>query len=158
MHGLSLVAASVSYSSLRCAGFSLRWLLLLWSRGPRRMGFSSCSTRACRLCSAGSVVALWHVGSSRTRAWTHVPCTGRRILNHCTAREVHYLHKFFFFFLESTVKYLILFIYYPKQSTDSTQAPSNHQWHSSQNQNKKILKFVWRHKTPRTPKQSFFVF
>ena len=29
--GLSLVAASGGYSSLRCAGFSLRWLLLLWS-------------------------------------------------------------------------------------------------------------------------------
>ena len=28
-----------------------------------------------------------HVGSSRTRDWTHVPCIGRRILNHCTTRE-----------------------------------------------------------------------
>ena len=38
----SLVAASGGYSSLRCAGFSLRWLLLLRSRGSRRAGFSSC--------------------------------------------------------------------------------------------------------------------
>ena len=30
--GLSLVAASRGYSSLRCAGFSLWWLLLLWAR------------------------------------------------------------------------------------------------------------------------------
>ena len=29
-----------------------------------------------------------HVGSSWTRARTHVPCIGRRILNHCTTREV----------------------------------------------------------------------
>ena len=29
-HGLSLGAASGAYSSLWCAGFSLRWLLLLW--------------------------------------------------------------------------------------------------------------------------------
>ena len=27
-------------------GFSLRWLLLLWSMGSRRTGFSSCGTRA----------------------------------------------------------------------------------------------------------------
>ena len=39
---LSLVAASRGYSSLWCAGFSLWWLLLLWSTGSRHMGFSSC--------------------------------------------------------------------------------------------------------------------
>ena len=33
------------------------------------------------------LVALWHVGSSQTRARTCVPCLGRRILNHCTTRE-----------------------------------------------------------------------
>ena len=27
------------------------------------------------------------MGSSRTRARTHVPCIGRQILNHCTTRE-----------------------------------------------------------------------
>ena len=32
-------------------------------------------------------VALRHVGSSRTRARTCVPCAGRRILNHCATRE-----------------------------------------------------------------------
>ena len=36
--GLSLVAASGGYSSLRCAGFSLQWLLLLRSTGSRRAG------------------------------------------------------------------------------------------------------------------------
>ena len=44
--GLSLVAASRGYSSLRCMGFSLRWLLLLWSTGSRHAGFSSCGTQA----------------------------------------------------------------------------------------------------------------
>ena len=29
-----------------------------------------------------------HVGSSRTRDRTCVPCVGRRVLNHCTTREV----------------------------------------------------------------------
>ena len=37
-HGLSLVGVSAGYSSLRCAGFSLRWLLLLRSSGSRRAG------------------------------------------------------------------------------------------------------------------------
>ena len=43
---LSLVAVSGGYSSLRCAGFSLWWLLLLWSTGSRCAGFSSCGTQA----------------------------------------------------------------------------------------------------------------
>ena len=34
------------------------------------------------------LVALRHVGSSRTRAQTRVPCIGRQILNYCTTREV----------------------------------------------------------------------
>ena len=40
--GLSLVAARGGYSSLRCMGFSLWWLLLLRSTGSRCSGFSSC--------------------------------------------------------------------------------------------------------------------
>ena len=34
------------------------------------------------------LVALLHVGSSRTRDRTRVPCVGRRILNHCATRKV----------------------------------------------------------------------
>ena len=44
--GLSLVAVSGGYSSLWCMGFSLWWLLLLQNTGSRRVGFSSCGTRA----------------------------------------------------------------------------------------------------------------
>ena len=84
-HGLSLVV--VSSSSLGCAGFSLRWLLLLRSTGSRRVGFSSCGMQAQQLWRTG-LVAPRHVGSSRTRAATCVPCLGRRILNHCTTRKV----------------------------------------------------------------------
>ena len=40
--GLSLFVASGGYSSLRCVGFSLWWLLLLQSTGSRSTGFSSC--------------------------------------------------------------------------------------------------------------------
>ena len=43
---LSLVVASGGCSSLRCAGFSLCWLLLLRSMGSRCTGFSSCGTWA----------------------------------------------------------------------------------------------------------------
>ena len=46
VHGLSLVVASGGYSLLRGAGFSLWWLLLLWSTGSRCTGFSSCGLRA----------------------------------------------------------------------------------------------------------------
>ena len=43
---LSLVAASRGYSWLWCMGFSLWWLLFLWSMGSRHAGFSNCSTQA----------------------------------------------------------------------------------------------------------------
>ena len=33
------------------------------------------------------LVAVWHVGSSRARDRTHVPCIGRWIPNHCVTRE-----------------------------------------------------------------------
>ena len=42
VHGPSLVAASRGYSSLQCAGFSLQWLLLLWSTDSRHVGFRNC--------------------------------------------------------------------------------------------------------------------
>ena len=45
-HGLPLVVASGAYSSLRCVGFSFRWLLLLQSTGSRCAGFSSCGAQA----------------------------------------------------------------------------------------------------------------
>ena len=60
------------YSSLRCVGFSLQWLLLLRSTGSRYAG----------------LVAPRPVRSSRKRARARVPCIGRRILNHCATREV----------------------------------------------------------------------
>ena len=44
--GFSLVAESRGYSSLRCIGFSLWWLLLLQNTVSRRAGFSNCGTRA----------------------------------------------------------------------------------------------------------------
>ena len=37
------------------------------------------------------LVSPQHVGSSRTRDRTRVPCIGRQILNHCATREVRVL-------------------------------------------------------------------
>ena len=56
VHGLSPVEASRGHSWLRCAGFSLRWPLLLRSMGSRHVGLSSCGSRAlqCRLSSCGT--------------------------------------------------------------------------------------------------------
>ena len=95
-HRLSLVVASRGYSSLWYAVFSLWWLLLLRSMGSRHAGFSSCSTWAQQLWHTG-LVAPQHVGSSRTRDRTHVPCIGRRILNHCPIREVPGQHRILIF-------------------------------------------------------------
>ena len=75
-----------------------RGLLSLRCTAFRCTGFSSCGTRAQQLWLVGSraqaqklwltgLVILQHVGSSRTRDRTCVPCIGRWILNHCTTRE-----------------------------------------------------------------------
>ena len=45
-HGPSLVVVSRGFSSLQYTGFSLWWLLLLWSTDSWCMGFSSCNTQA----------------------------------------------------------------------------------------------------------------
>ena len=61
LRGLSLVVASVGYSSLQYVGFLLWWLLLLRSTGSRCAGFSSCGTQA-------SVVVARGLSSCDTQA------------------------------------------------------------------------------------------
>ena len=84
-----------SVRASHCGGLSLR------STGSRRAGFSSCGTRAQELQLAGSraqAQSLWrtglvtpqHMGSSWSRARTHVPFIGRQIL---------FLNKFIYLFL-----------------------------------------------------------
>ena len=64
------------------------------ARGLQQLWHMGSVVVARRLQSTGSVVVAHRLscsaarGSSRTRARTHVPCIGRRILNHCTSREV----------------------------------------------------------------------
>ena len=69
----ALVVASGGYFSLRCAGFSLWWLLLLWNMG---------SIQACGLnCPLACEIFP-------TRGQTHVPRIGRWVLNYWITREV----------------------------------------------------------------------
>ena len=96
--GPLFIAASGSYSLLRCVDLSPPRPLLLRSTGSRHAGPSSCGVRAQQLRLLGSRVqaqqlwhtglfAPWHVGSSQTRDRTCVPYIGRRTPNHCATRE-----------------------------------------------------------------------
>ena len=82
-------------SSFPCEGFlQLRQAGTTLHRGARTShyrGLSCCGAQA----PDAQAQQLWltgpvaprHVGSSQTRARTHVPCIGRQILNHCATRE-----------------------------------------------------------------------
>ena len=67
----------------------------LWHTGPA-VWLAGSRAQAQQLQSTG-LVALRHVGSSQTTARTRVPCIGRRILNHCTTREVPRSYLYFLF-------------------------------------------------------------
>ena len=70
-------------SLLLCAAFSLWWIILLQSTG---LQFAGSRALVQQLWCMG-LIALWHVESSWTRFQTHIPCNGRRILNHWTTRK-----------------------------------------------------------------------
>ena len=78
MQGLSLVA-QVGATLHRSARASHH-------RGLSCCGAQAPDAQAQQLWLTGPV-APRHEGSSQTRAWTHVPCIGRQILNHCATRE-----------------------------------------------------------------------
>ena len=94
-------------SSFLCEG-----LLQLWQAGAtlHRGARASCY-RGLPCCGAQAPDAqaqqLWptgpaaprHVGSSQTRAWTRVPCIGRRTPNHCATREAPIIFLIHFFVL-----------------------------------------------------------
>ena len=52
---------------VQCSGFSLQWLLLLWSAGSRACGLSRCCSRA--LEHAGSVVAALGLQSMQAQSF-----------------------------------------------------------------------------------------
>ena len=70
-----------------CGGFSLVAEHGLQAYGLQQLWLVGSSAQAQWLWYTG-LVAPWHVRSSQTRDQTHVPCVGRRILNHCATREV----------------------------------------------------------------------
>ena len=65
--------------------------LFIAVRGPLTIAASCCGAQApdaqAQQLWVTGPVAPRHVGSSQTRARTHVPCIGRQILNHCATRE-----------------------------------------------------------------------
>ena len=65
VRGLSLVEASRGYSSLQCVGFSLSWLLLLWSRA---LGVQAAVVVAHGLSSCGSQALEHRLSSCGTQA------------------------------------------------------------------------------------------
>ena len=72
---------SPSRVTLFCStDFSLQWLILLPSMDFKEGGF--------QVLWCTGLVALRHEGSSWIKDWTHIPCTGRGILNHWATREV----------------------------------------------------------------------
>ena len=103
VRGLFLLGVSGG-SSLRGTGFSLKWLLLLWSTGSRHTGFSSCKRgpSCCSLwalecglsiCGTGDLVALQHVESSWTRVKSVSPALAGRFLS--TVPPGKSLHELF---------------------------------------------------------------
>ena len=55
------------------------------------------------------LVAPQHVESSLARDWTHISCTGRQILNHCTIREtLQIIFDYFYFHRNLLFKVAIL--------------------------------------------------
>ena len=65
--------------------------LFIAMRGPLTIAASCCGAQApdaqAQQLWLTGLVAPRHVGSSQTRARTHVPCIGRQILNHRATRE-----------------------------------------------------------------------
>ena len=64
--------------------------------------------------------ALWHVGSSQGRDWTHVSCIDRWILNHWTTREILSVFKY-----RTSEKY---FLSYTQPLPFSENYPNEIQW------------------------------
>ena len=88
-------------TGFHCGGFSCcgSWALgvqasVVVACGLQQLWLTGSRVQAQQLWHLG-LVALWHVGSSWTRARTHVPCTGRRIINHCATREALFFKVYF---------------------------------------------------------------
>ena len=117
----SLVAASGGYSSLwasHCGGFSCceAWPLgfSTWSTWARQLWLAGSRAQAQQVWLTG-LVALLHVGSSRARYWTCVPCTGRWTSNYCATREVPKLYFYLGHLYKMECVFVLYQIYITKQ-------------------------------------------
>ena len=91
---LSLVAVSGATLWLQCAGFSLRWLLLVQNIGSRVHRLRSCCTQA------QLPHGMWDPSGPGVKPV--FPSTARQILNHWTTREAP--HSFFIYELKYIYK------------------------------------------------------
>ena len=85
---LFLAVLGLHFCARAFSSFGERGPLFIVVRGPLTIASSLVAehrlqTRKLSSCRLTGLVAPWHVGSSQTRARTHVPCIGRQILNHC---------------------------------------------------------------------------
>ena len=78
-------------SACRVHGFSLQWLLWLWSTSSRHTCFSSFATQAQYL--SFSLVAPWHVRSSQNKDRTHVSRIGKLTFYHAASSVLGKLNK-----------------------------------------------------------------
>ena len=78
-------------SACRVHGFSLQWLLWLWSTSSRHTCFSSFATQAQYL--SFSLVAPWHVRSSQNKDRTHDSHIGKLTFYHVATRVLGKLKK-----------------------------------------------------------------
>ena len=79
-------------SACRVHGFSLQWLLLLWSTSSRHTRFSSFNICQAQYLSF-SLVAPWHVRSSQNKDRTHVSRIGKLTFYHAATRMLGKLKK-----------------------------------------------------------------
>ena len=104
MCGLSLVGGELGLPFIAVRGLLIAVAPLVAEHGLQ-------ARRLQQLWRTG-LVAPWHVGSSWTRARTHVPLIGKQILNHCTTREAPSL----IFFIEVQLIYNVVLISAVQQS------------------------------------------
>ena len=93
---LGLCCHAWAFSS--CGFSSSSGGFLLWSAGARCLWAQELGCMG--------LLAPQHMGSSRIRDWTHVPCIGRQILIHCTTKEVLFYFKWVHFYSDVTFSWL----------------------------------------------------
>ena len=110
---LFLAVLGLRFCARAFSSCSKRGPLFVAVHGPLTIVASLVAEHRLQMCRLSSwlmgLVALRHVGSSQTRARTHVPCIGRQILNHCATREALPLVFTFIYFYSLLFSVFCLF-------------------------------------------------